>query len=294
MAVLKWSIDKLEAKAQDIRCDILTLLATSGSGHSGGSLSCTDFGTALYFHELNLNPENPSDPTRDICHFSIGHVTPVIYSLLAERGYFPLKDLLQFRTFAGHLQGHPSAHDTPGLEVSAGSLGQGLSFTVGVALASKMDNHSRRVWCIMGDGEQQEGQVWEAAMSASHFRLDNLTAIIDLNRKQIDGDTADVMNIEPLADKYSSFGWEVFEVNGHDIPAILETFAQVKRIAWKPSVILAHTRMGKGVSFMENDHRWHGRPPTVEEAEEALQKYGTTYEEWKQRLQRGSEPIVAL
>jgi len=197
---LQWPVEKLEAKALDIRRDIITLLCKSQTGHSGGPLSCADFGTALFFHEMNLDPKNPKWADRDFWHFSIGHVTPVIYSLMAERGYFPLKDLMKFRAFDGHAQGHPSAHDTPGIEVSAGSLGQGLSVCCGVAMAARIDKHPRRVYCVMGDGEQQEGQIWEAAMFAAHYRLDNLCAIIDFNHKQIDGDVESVMGIDPLAD----------------------------------------------------------------------------------------------
>ncbi|MBD3166205.1 transketolase [bacterium] len=291
MARLQWSMERLAQKAADVRRDILTLLANAGTGHSGGSLSCTDFGTALFFHYLNVKPWQPSWPDRDYWHFSIGHVSPVIYSLMAERGYFPPADLLQFRQFEGHLQGHPSAHDTPGIEVSAGSLGQGLSVCVGAALASKMHNHPRRIWCIMGDGEQQEGSIWEAVMSASHFKLGNLTGIIDVNRKQIDGDTEEILRIEPLADKYRAFGWDVIDIDGHDMPAILEALQLSGENGERPTVILARTVMGKGVSFMEDDHRWHGRPPTREQAEEALRGLDSSYSVWLDRLGRATKPL---
>jgi transketolase len=281
---LQWPADKLAGKALEIRRDIITLLIKSQTGHTGGPLSCADFGAALFFHELNIDPADPKWPERDFWNFSIGHVTPVIYSLMAERGYFPLKDLMQFRTFAGHAQGHPSRHDTPGIEVSAGSLGQGLSVACGVAKAAQMDGHPRRVYCVMGDGEQQEGQIWEAAMFAAHHRLDNLCGIIDYNRKQIDGDVEDVMGIKPLDAKWRSFNWNVIEVNGHDIPAVLAAFAEARAFRGRPSVILAHTVMGEGVSFMADDYRWHGKPPKPEEGEKALVELGTTYAEWSQRL----------
>jgi transketolase len=281
---LQWPVERLQHKALEIRRDIITLLIKAQSGHTGGPLSCVDFGTALFFHELDVDPADPQWPDRDFWHFSIGHVTPVIYSLMAERGYFPLRDLMQFRTFEGHAQGHPSRHDTPGIEVSAGSLGQGLSVCNGVAMASRIDHHPRRVYCVMGDGEQQEGQIWEAAMFAGHYRLDNLCAFIDYNRKQIDGDVEDVMGVKPLGDKWRAFNWNVIEVNGHALPEILDALAAARAFKGKPTVILAHTIMGKGVSFMEDDHRWHGKPPKPDEGEKALQELGTTYAEWSARL----------
>lgn len=278
-------IERLEAKALDVRRDIITLLANAGTGHSGGSLSSADYATALLFHEANIQPGNPSWKDRDYWHFSIGHVTPLIYSVMAEAGYFPLKDLLHFRTFDGHLQGHPSAKDTPGIEVSAGSLGQGLSICVGAALASQLDRHPRRIYCIIGDGELQEGSIWEAAMSASHYRLGNLCGFVDVNRKQIDGDTADVLAIEPLAEKWNAFGWNVIEINGHSMNEILQAFIEAKKVTEKPSVILGQTVMGKGVSFMEDDHLWHGRPPSIDQAEQALSELGTDYTTWKNRIE---------
>jgi transketolase len=281
---LKWPVEQLEAKARDIRRDILTLLSKSQTGHTGGPLSCADFGTALFFHELNIDPRNPAWPERDFWNFSIGHVTPVIYSLMSERGYFPLKDLMQFRTFAGHAQGHPSRHDTPGIEVSAGSLGQGLSVASGVAKAAMIDHHPRRIYCVMGDGEQQEGQIWEAAMFAAHFKLDNMCGIIDYNRKQIDGDVQDVMGIAPLGDKWRAFGWNVIDCQGHDMKDVLRAFAEARAFKGKPSVILAHTVMGQGVTFMADDYRWHGKPPKPEQADSALKELGTSYAEWSERL----------
>ena len=281
---LQWPVDRLRAKALEIRRDILTLLTKAQTGHTGGPLSCADFGTALFFNEMNLDPKNPKWPERDFWTFSIGHVTPVIYSLMAERGYFPLKDLMQFRSFEGHAQGHPSTHDTPGIEVSSGSLGQGLSVACGVAKAAKIDGHARRVYCVMGDGEQQEGQIWEAAMFAAHYKLDNLCGIIDYNHKQIDGDVQDIMGIAPLAEKWRAFGWNVIELDGHDFDAILTAYAAARACKGKPSVLVARTFMGHGVSFMNDDFRWHGKPPKPEQGEAALKELGTSYAEWSERL----------
>ena len=284
---LQWPAERLRQKALEIRRDIITLLVQAQSGHTGGPLSVADFGTALFFHELSLDPRDPAWAQRDFWHFSIGHVSPVIYSLMAERGYFPLKDLMQFRTFAGHLQGHPSHHDTPAIEVSSGSLGQGLSVCCGVAMAARIDNHPRRVYCVMGDGEQQEGQIWEAAMFAGHRGLDNLCGIVDYNRKQIDGDVEDIVGLRPLADKWRAFRWNVIEVDGHDMEQILQAFAAARAHRGQPTVILAHTVMGKGVPFMEDDHRWHGKPPKPAEGEQALEELGTSFADWSARLLAG-------
>jgi transketolase len=281
---LEWVVEELRDKALEVRRDIVTMLMDSGSGHTGGPLGIADFGTALFFHELNIDPRNPKWPARDFWHFSCGHVTPVIYSLMAERGYFPRRDLMKFRQFDGHCQGHPSAHDTPGIEVSSGSLGQGLSVCVGVALASRLDANPRRVYTVMSDGEQQEGSIWEAAMCAAHYRLDNLCAILDYNHIQIDGPVEQVMGVAPLAEKYRAFGWHVVEIDGHDLEAILGAFRGARATRGRPTVILARTFMGKGVSFMHDDFRWHGKPPKRDEGERALAELGTTYEAWKARL----------
>jgi transketolase len=285
MPRLEFDPTQLRERALFVRRDIITLLARSQSGHSGGPLSSADFGSVLFFREMNLDPARLDDPGRDLWHFSIGHITPCIYALMGERGYFPLRDLLQFRRFEGHLQGHPSKHDTPGVEVSSGSLGQGLSVSCGMALGSRMDKNQRRVYCVMGDGEQQEGQIWEAAMFAAHYKLDNLCGVIDYNRKQIDGDVQDVMGIAPLADKWRAFNWNVIVCDGHDIPSIIDAFDAARATKGKPSVILAKTVMGKGVSYMEDDYRWHGVPPSVEQAEKALAELGTTLEAWTKRLE---------
>ena len=293
MPRLDYDVKQLRERALFVRRDIVALLARSQSGHSGGPLSSTDFGTVLFFHEMNIDPAHLDDPARDLWHFSIGHITPCIYALMGERGYFPLKDLLQFRSFEGHLQGHPSHHDTPGIEVSSGSLGQGLSVCCGMALGSRMDGNQRRVYCVMGDGEQQEGQIWEAAMFAAHYKLDNICAVIDYNRKQIDGDVQDVMGIAPLADKWRAFGWHVVECDGHDVTRILGAFDEARRTKGKPTVILAKTVMGKGVSYMEDDYRWHGVPPNLEQAQKAMVELGTTLEDWTKRLEAHGNPAVA-
>jgi transketolase len=284
---LLYLVDKLKEKALFIRRDIITMLIQAQSGHSGGPLSCADFCAALAFYEASYEPRNPSWPERDIWFFSIGHVTPVHYSMLAEAGFFPLRDLMRFRQFGGHCQGHPSKLDTPGVEVSSGSLGQGLSVAVGAALGSKMNAHHRRIYCIMGDGEQQEGSIWEAAMAAAHYRLDNLCAIVDFNKAQIDGFVENVMGIEPLADKYRAFNWYVIEIDGHDMDSIVEAFERARVLKGRPTVILAHTIMGKGVSFMENKPEWHGKPPSPEQGRQALLELGTTWEEWSARLNNG-------
>lgn len=287
MAPLRYSVDLLKEKALFIRRDIITMLIQAQSGHSGGPLSCADFCAALAFYEANYDPQNPALPTRDMWFFSIGHVTPVHYSMLAEAGYFPLKDLMRFRTLGGHCQGHPSRLDTPGVEVSSGSLGQGLSVAVGAALASRMDKSRRRIFCIMGDGEQQEGSIWEAAMAAAHYKLDNLCAIIDFNRAQIDGFVENIMGIEPLADKYRAFNWHVIEIDGHNMAEVVFAFDKARTLRGRPTVILAHTVMGKGISFMENEPGWHGKPPTVEQGARALKELGTSWEEWSTRLLNG-------
>lgn len=284
MNPFQYNTGQLNQKALEIRRDIITMLVEAKSGHTGGPLSCTDFATALYFNVLNHDPGNPSDPERDMVVYSIGHVTAVNYSILAECGYFPLRDLMTFRKMGSHLQGHPNMLDTPGIEVSTGSLGQGLSISVGMAKGFKMDDRSNRVYCIIGDGESQEGSVWEAAMAAGHFKLDNLCAVIDYNHCQIDGKVEDIMDVAPVADKFRAFNWNVIDIDGHDIDQILDAYGQAAKFKGKPTIIIANTIMGKGVSFMEGDHGWHGIPPTPEQGETALGELGSTLEEWTQRL----------
>lgn len=278
------SVNELNEKALTIRRDIITMLIEAKSGHSGGSMGFADIATALYFHELVYDPKRPKWPGRDMWFWSMGHMTPIHYSSLAEAGFFPLRDLMKFRKFDGQLQGHPSSMDTPGVEVSSGSLGQGLSIAFGAAYGSRMDGHPRRVYAFLSDGEQQEGSTWEAAMSAGHHGLDNLCAVVDYNNIQIDGHVEDIMGIAPLGDKYRAFRWNVIEIDGHDMQAILNAFDHARAYKGKPTVILARTIMGKPVSFMWDNFQWHGKPPKPDEGDKALAELGTTYEEWSQRL----------
>ncbi len=260
------AVNRLEKIAYQIRKDILISLHEAGSGHLGASLGLSDVFTVLYFHYLRHNPKNPGWPERDRLVVSIGHVAPVLYASLAHAGYFDRQELMSLRKLGSMLQGHPAtAHNVPGLETTAGSLGQGLSIAVGMALSDKMDNNDRRVVSIHGDGELQEGSIWEAAMSAGHYQLDNLTAIVDRNKVQIDGKTEKVMRLEPLKEKWESFNWHVLECNGNNTPDIINTLEKANEISNKPVVILANTKMGAGVKSIENDHTWHGKPPQNQE-----------------------------
>lgn len=264
-------ISRLKNISRNIRIDILRSLAEAGSGHTGGSLGLTDIFTCLYFSIINHNPDNPAWKERDRLILSIGHVAPVLYTTLAYSGYFPKEELLTLRKLGSRLQGHPGRdHGLPGIELSSGSLGQGLSVAVGMALAAKANKEKHIIYCIMGDGELQEGSIWEAAMSAAHYKLDNLCAIVDRNKLQIDGKTSDVMEIEPLADKWKSFGWNVEQCDGNNHKEILSTFDLLNKHKSKPKLILAHTLMGKGVKTIENDYRWHGKAPSKEEAEKFI------------------------
>jgi transketolase len=249
------------------------MLLISKSGHSGGPLGLADVFTALYFNLLNIDNEKSYWKERDYLFVSIGHVAPVWYAALARRGYFPMEELKTLRKINSRLQGHPAplkTHGVPGVEIASGSLGQGLSVAVGAALGLRLDKKDNYVYCINGDGELQEGQIWEAVMTAAHHKVDNLTMIIDSNDCQIDGNVHNVMNIMPLADKFKAFNWEVFDINGNNMEEILETLRRAKNFKGKPSVIIAHTIMGKGVSFMEGDYRWHGVPPDDEQGKIAL------------------------
>ncbi len=266
------SILELKRMANSVRKDIIMMTAEAGSGHPGGSLSSVEILTALYFGALKHNPENPQWAERDRFLLSKGHICPALYAALAEAGYFPKPELMTLRKLGSRLQGHPDKCKLPGLEISCGSLGQGLSMAVGMALGLRMDKKKSRVYCLMGDGELDEGQVWEAAMTAGHFKLDNLVGIVDVNGLQIDGWTKDVKNLEPLADKWRAFGWQVLEVDGHNIRQILDAFNLAAHSHFQPTVILCHTIKGKGVSFMENQAGWHGKAPTKEEAAAALQE----------------------
>ena len=262
--------EQLKAAAAEMRAMNLTSIFAAGSGHPGGTLSVMDVAAALYLNELNHDPSNPNWPERDRVFWSAGHKAPALYVALGRAGYFPLDDVVLLRQLGAKFEGHPNWQKVPGVEVSSGSLGQGLGAAVGNALAGKLRGASFRVYVIMGDGEQQEGSIWEAAMSAGHYKLGNVCAIVDVNRLQIDGWVKEVMNVEPLAEKYAAFGWNVIEIDGHDIPQILDAFARARRETGRPSVILARTIKGKGVSFMENEAGWHGVAPKKEQFEKAL------------------------
>ncbi len=263
---MKYKTRELEIKAREIRIDIIKSLSDAGSGHTGGSLGLADLFTALYFRILHHQPDRPEWEGRDRLILSIGHVAPVLYTTLAHAGYFPVEELKTLRKLGSRLQGHPGRdHGLPGLELSAGSLGQGLSVAVGMALAGKMDNRPWTVYSIHGDGELQEGSVWEAAMSAAHHKLDNLIAIVDRNGLQIDGKTSEVMQLEPLREKWEAFGWTVFECDGHHFGEIITAFEKAQKTRGKPAVIIAHTIMGKGIPEIEGVYRWHGKAPSKEE-----------------------------
>jgi len=258
--------------AKRLRRHVVTMIATAGSGHPGGSLSAADIIAALYFKTLCYRPEDPKWPERDRFILSKGHAAPVLYAALAEAGYFPVSELATLRKLDSRLQGHTDSQLTPGVEMSAGSLGMGLSFAIGVALAGKLDAKSYRTYVLLSDGECQEGQTWEAALFAAHFRVDNLTAIVDFNGMQLSGWTRDIMNLEPFAPKWQAFGWHTIEIDGHDFDQILSAFQEAQRVKGKPTVIVCHTIKGKGVSFMENNVAFHGKAPTWEQAKKALEE----------------------
>jgi len=265
---------ELKEIARKVRVDVIRMTHAAGSGHPGGSLSAAEIFTVLYFNILNHKPENPKWEDRDVFILSKGHCCPGLYSVMARSGYFPVEELTTLRKLGTRLQGHPHCCSLDGLEASTGSLGQGLSIAIGAALSIRLDKRKSRVYCLMGDGEQQEGQVWEAAMSAAHYKLDNLCGIVDRNGLQIDGFTRDIMNYEPLEKKYRSFGWHVITVDGHDIEALIKAFNRAKKVKGKPTVIIADTIKGKGVSFMENVAIWHGQAPNDEQMKKALNDLG--------------------
>lgn len=267
------------AKATHIRELILTSLAEAGSGHTGGSLDLVDIFTVLYFDHLKHDPSRPDWDGRDKVVLSIGHTAPVLYATLAAAGYFPEEEMMRLRKLGSPLQGHPSyAFKLPGLETCSGSLGQGLGVALGMAMTAKMDGKSNRVFCVMGDGEQQEGSVWESAMAAAHHKVDNLCAIIDRNRLQIDGGTEQVMGIDPLKDKWNAFGWHVIEIDGHDFEQIKTALKIAETTAGKPTVIIADTVMGKGVASIENNNQWHGKVPSKDQLEFFLKELNTNNE----------------
>ena len=259
------NVHDLAVTAAKARLLAMDMVHAAASGHIGGSLSVMDVLTALYFHEMKVDPADPKNPDRDRFVLSKGHCTPALYAVLSLRGYFPREQAMLFRSVEGHMSGHPDMVHVPGVDMSTGSLGQGLSAAVGMALAGKVDQKSYRVYAVMGDGEIAEGQIWEAAMAAAKYHLSNLCAFVDVNGLQIDGKTADVMPSEPLDKKFEAFNWNVLQVNGHDYGAILEALDQARACTDKPTVILAHTTKGKGVSFMENEAGWHGKAPNDEQ-----------------------------
>ncbi len=268
------NLDHLQSMAKEIRIDVIKQTYFAGSGHPGGSLSAADIVTALYFHEMNIDPDNPKMEGRDKFILSKGHGAPVLYAALAERGYFPKEELWKLRKLGAMLQGHPDMKRVPGVEMSTGSLGQGISASVGIALAGRLNEDKGRVYTLLGDGELQEGLVWEAAMSAGHYKLDNLVGILDWNGLQIDGKNQDVMTITPIDKKFESFGWHVITADGHDFEMLIDAFNQAREIKGKPVMIIAKTIKGKGVSFMEDNAGWHGKAPSEEEAKQAVEELG--------------------
>jgi transketolase len=266
------SIPELEKMAKQLRRHVITMIATAGSGHPGGSLSAADIVTALYFKVMRHDPKNPQWPDRDRFVLSKGHAAPILYAALAECGYFPVEELSTLRKLGSRLQGHTDRTLTPGVEMSAGSLGQGLSYGIGMALVARLDKLNYQVYVLLGDGECDEGQVWEAAMFAPHHGVDNLTAIVDHNDLQLDGRVCDIMGLEPLTDKWSAFNWHVLEINGHDMGEILKALKKAREVKGKPTVIIAHTVKGKGVSFMEGNVDFHGKAPSPQETEIALKE----------------------
>ncbi|HVB20005.1 MAG TPA: transketolase [Candidatus Paceibacterota bacterium] len=275
MALTDEQIRALEKMAEAIRETILTSLVAAGSGHTAGPLDMADIFTAFYFHILKHDPKNPQWEERDRLVLSNGHICPVLYATLAHAGYFPVEECLTLRKFGSRLQGHPERVRLPGLETTSGPLGEGLSQASGIAYAFRMDNKKQRVYCLMSDGEHEEGNTWEAAMFAGKNKLRNLTAVLDRNNIQIDGMTEDVMPLEPIADKYRAFNWHVLEVDGHNISEFIAAVEEAKAVYEKPTLIIAHTIPGKGVPEIEFDYHWHGKPPTKEEGDRFLKELRT-------------------
>ena len=266
--------DELKETARKIRVDVIRAIHEAGSGHPGGSLSATDILTALYFDTMNINPENPKMEGRDKFVLSKGHAVPALYATLAERGFYDVGEMMTLRKIGSHFQGHPNMHKVPGLEMSTGSLGQGFSVAVGMATAGKMDGNPGRVYALCGDGELQEGIIWEAALSAAHRNLDNLVLIVDWNGLQIDGKVDDVKKVTPLSGKFQTFGWHVINVDGHSFPEILAALDEAKTVKGQPTAIIAKTHKGHGVSFMEDQAGWHGKAPNDEQFRQAMEELG--------------------
>jgi transketolase len=264
------SIQVVADHALRMRQDIIRMLGESGSGHTGGSLSAADIVACLYFWEMNIDPGQPRLEDRDRFVLSKGHAAPVLYAALAEKGYFPVQDLAKLRKLGSPLQGHPDMRKVPGVDASTGSLGQGISWAVGMAMAARMDGRQNRIYALLGDGEIEEGMVWEALMAAGHYRLDNLTAILDHNGLQIDGRISEVMSPEPVGDKFRAFGWETLVVDGHNYRQIMEALTTARSVSGKPTAIIANTIKGKGCSFMEDRAEWHGTAPNQEQVALAL------------------------
>lgn len=268
----KPDLDAMRRTARHLRAVILRMIAKAGSGHPGGSLSMVELLVGLYWYKLRHDPKRPEWPDRDLFLLSKGHGVPALYAVLAEFGYFPTEELMTLRRYPTRLQGHPERGSVPGIEIASGSLGQGLSMANGIALADRLDGRARRIFCLMGDGEIQEGQVWEAAMTAHHHRLDAVCAIIDANQLQQNGPVRQVQDIEPLADKWRAFGWHTIEIDGHDIAQVVRAYDEAGTVRGKPQVVVARTVKGKGVSFMELNHAWHGVAPKPDELERALRE----------------------
>ena len=266
--------DELKEIARKIRVDVIRAIHEAGSGHPGGSLSATDILTALYFDTMNIDPENPKMEGRDKFVLSKGHAVPALYATLAERGFYDVEEMMTLRKIGSHFQGHPNMHKVPGLEMSTGSLGQGFSVAVGMATAGKMDGNPGRVYALCGDGELQEGIIWEAALSAAHRNLDNLVLIVDWNGLQIDGKVDDVKKVTPLSGKFQTFGWHVINVDGHSFPEILAALDEAKAVKGQPTAIIAKTHKGHGVSFMEDQAGWHGKAPNDEQFRQAMEELG--------------------
>jgi len=268
------TVQELEETARRLRVEILKMLNQARSGHTGGSLSSIDVLTVLFFHQMRHDPSNPAWDGRDRFVLSKGHAAPALYATLAEAGYFPHEDLKTLRRLGSHLQGHPDMRKTPGVEVCTGSLGQGFSQALGLAMAARLAGNDSRTYVLLGDGELQEGQVWEAAMAAAHYRLDHLCAVVDLNGLQIDGEVDKVMRVEPVGPKFLAFGWHVLEVDGHDLAAIARAFEEAREETGRPTLIIARTVKGKGVPFFEHKASYHGVPPSDDELVQALEHLG--------------------
>lgn len=272
MKITENDINNLKKISNEIRKNIIEEVYNAQSGHPGGALSSVEILTALYFNQMNIDPERPKDENRDRFVLSKGHASAGLYATLAERGFFEREELKDFRKLGSILQGHPDMKHIPGVDMTSGSLGQGLSAANGMAMASKLDQKGYRVYCLVGDGEIEEGQIWEAAMTSSHYKLDNLCVIVDNNNLQIDGEISEVMSVYPIKEKFQSFGFEVFEVNGNDIDELITVFQKAKTVKNKPTAIIAKTIKGKGVNFMENQVSWHGKAPKEEEYKLAIEE----------------------